>query len=325
MNKYIQKFRENIAKLNEEQIVYNTYADKPYLNYIDGSLKEWCEKENDIILDEAKQVGRLYHATTIAALEDILKSDKLISSAFSGTGTSQGISTTRDKTFFYHGPLSIILDGNKLSENYKVIPFSALDDLDGYEHRAEHETVIIPNNLPKDYDIWDTEFIIPNIHKYIIGILVKPNLFASKGQTEDLYNILKNYNYPIYSVYGQQLDINKFNYYHKEMLKLSNKSYNKDEELNNRYNKVRDTVKDKESDHYSIKDKLIHKLQQKKLDKELDKLLLQKYGKTSHEIWEQNHQYDYGDPRYIDYMKEYEQLKKQLYNTDENYLWHKFK
>ena len=77
MNKYIQKFRENIAKLNEEQIVYNTYADKPYLNYIDGSLKEWCEKENDIILDEAKQVGTLYHSTTIAALEDILKSDKL--------------------------------------------------------------------------------------------------------------------------------------------------------------------------------------------------------------------------------------------------------
>lgn len=61
------------------------------------------------------------------------------------------------------------------------------------------------------------------------------------------------------------------------------------------------------------------------INKELDKLLLQKYGKTSREIWEQNHQYDYGDPRYIDYMKEYEQLKKQLYNTDENYLWHKFK
>ena len=40
------------------------------------------------ILQEAKQVGTLYHATTIASLEDILKSDKLISSAFSGTGTS---------------------------------------------------------------------------------------------------------------------------------------------------------------------------------------------------------------------------------------------
>lgn len=46
------------------------------------------------------------------------------------------------------------------------------------------------------------------------------------------------------------------------------------------------------------------------INKELDKLLLQKYGKTSNEIWEQNHQYDYNDPRYIDYMKEYEQLKK---------------
>lgn len=72
-NKYIKNFREACKKL---------------------------EEKNNIILDEAKRVGTLYHATTIAALEDILKSDKLISSAFSGTGTSQGISITRDKTFF---------------------------------------------------------------------------------------------------------------------------------------------------------------------------------------------------------------------------------
>jgi len=66
MNKYIQKFRESIAKLNEEQIIYRTYADKPYLNNIDGSFmnkpskglwgcrdngwKEWCE-ENDFGYD----------------------------------------------------------------------------------------------------------------------------------------------------------------------------------------------------------------------------------------------------------------------------------
>ena len=37
MNKYIQKFRESVAKLNEEQVIYRTYADKPYLNDIEDN------------------------------------------------------------------------------------------------------------------------------------------------------------------------------------------------------------------------------------------------------------------------------------------------
>lgn len=108
MNKYIQKFRENIAKL-----------------------------------DEAKQVGLLYHNTP--NLTEILKSNKLISHE------ANGISFDTEEGWFNDGPwdkdesfYTLIFDGNKLSENNKIIEVTD----------TAHEIKVIPphQNIEKIED-----------------------------------------------------------------------------------------------------------------------------------------------------------------------------
>lgn len=77
-------------------------------------------KEHHIALFEAKQIGILYHNTP--NIEEILKSNKLISHE------ANGISFDTEEGWFNDGPwdkdesfYTLILDGNKLSENNKII------------------------------------------------------------------------------------------------------------------------------------------------------------------------------------------------------------
>lgn len=83
------------------------------------------------ILVEAKQVGKLYHFTSLQNLRTVLKNNKL--GVFRSYETDYYISTTRDKNFglrlrntkFRHSvPLKvrITLDGDKISENYRIEP-----------------------------------------------------------------------------------------------------------------------------------------------------------------------------------------------------------
>lgn len=169
------------------------------------------------ILHEAKQVGTLYHATNLNGLKGILHSDK-IQSDYYNSGCSDGISTSRDKTFFYKAPVQLILNGDKLSNKYKLEPYSFYTDSPKHT-RDEHETVIRvkPNNNEDEYT-----FTLPEIHKYIEGIMILPNLFISKNLTQQLYDILKDYDYPIYTPRGQQLNIEDFNNYHKNISKNNN-------------------------------------------------------------------------------------------------------
>tara|TARA_R110000822_G_scaffold149056_6_gene288139 strand:+ start:4782 stop:7679 length:2898 start_codon:yes stop_codon:yes gene_type:complete len=78
-------------------------------------------------LNEAKQVGLLYHVTTPQKLEKILNSNTLRGSYISWDGGETdflGISTTRNKNFLYdNNKIQIVLDGDKISNNYKVMPY----------------------------------------------------------------------------------------------------------------------------------------------------------------------------------------------------------
>ena len=77
------------------------------------------------ILKEAKQVGTLYHYTPILSLLKILKSNTLGDESL---GKYSTVSLTRDKNFHKRTKIipsesRIVIDGDKLSNNYKIKPY----------------------------------------------------------------------------------------------------------------------------------------------------------------------------------------------------------
>lgn len=273
-------------------------------------------------LQEARQVGDLYHSTDLNGLKGILDSNQIISNPYT-TGCSGGISTSRDKTLFYGGPVALILDGDKLSENYKVLPYSNFCDLSRDEDKidpyCEHETIIVPNNIPKDIDIYEyleeNDLIIPNINKYIKGILVLPGMFRSAILTQDLHKILSEYNYPVYTQAGQRLDLNKFLDYHNEIKAIDNKPFLKRRELFHRLHRKADNVY-KQGYRGELKTDLDNQIK-KDQEQILNNTIEKDTGKTINDLWQNN-----------DTGKDLDTLRDEYENklfTDYNHnSWYKF-
>ena len=83
------------------------------------------------LLNEGKQVGILYHWTKLKNLENIIKINKL-NTSHAGHGTFDYISTTRSKNKLQsgiseHSDVALVLDGDKISNKYKVIPYHDLE------------------------------------------------------------------------------------------------------------------------------------------------------------------------------------------------------
>lgn len=91
----------------------------------------------EYVLKEAKQVGFIYHFTTLSTIENILISKIK-------KGNQKYVSLTRDfqlpneKGYFNTGEyiVRIVIDGNKLSENVKIIPHRDIDYNDEREEGA---------------------------------------------------------------------------------------------------------------------------------------------------------------------------------------------
>lgn len=117
-------------------------------------------------IQERKQVGIIYHYTTMDRLSSILDSDSLISNStientpiisFSRSRNGVTLKTGRNigsKSFNY-GTIRISIDGDRLSDKYQISPFSFQADLDN------HEEVVISKQ-------------IKDLHKYIIDIAWVP-------------------------------------------------------------------------------------------------------------------------------------------------------
>ena len=96
------------------------------------------------LLKEAKQVGTIYHYTSLGALQSILETNKLISQR-------NYISFTRNKNWWpWKTSIKLSFDGDKLSNKYKIQPFSDIDNIikgsDEYEERVMLREI---NNLSK--------------------------------------------------------------------------------------------------------------------------------------------------------------------------------
>lgn len=105
----------------------------------------------------AKQIGTLYHLTNLDGMEFIIRDNKL------RRGSYLGISFSRDKMLnFYIGSpprtyFKLIIDGNKLSNKYKIEPYQYHTDNDDISFRQEAEELVRASE-------------ITNVDKYIKGV-----------------------------------------------------------------------------------------------------------------------------------------------------------
>jgi hypothetical protein len=159
-------------------------------------------------LNEGKQVGTLYHYTSKDGLKGILKSNSIKASEEYYLGEEiYYISFTRNKNFHKKGmkfnvktDYRITLDGDKLSNRYKIQPFAYIPGW-SYENSWEYEWLEDEDeqtrrdffNATGDYDeqeeriyFKDEEGEIPNIKTYIISI---DKISESKENLNDMVYI----------------------------------------------------------------------------------------------------------------------------------------
>ena len=169
-----------------------------------------CGHDNNPALNEGKQVGTLYHYTSAAGLKSILQSNRINTSEEYYLGNDlYYISFTRNKNFYNKGSkfgvkteYRIALDGDKLSNRYKITPFAyrpGWNYEDNWEYdwlENEPESVVRDFfNNTGDYDeqeerisFKDPEGGIDNIKNYILAV----------DKVEDLKEGKENNNYKKY-------------------------------------------------------------------------------------------------------------------------------
>ena len=181
-------------KLGKDPFGLNAYARELALG-LEEEIEEGRKKKKDPKtgigkkldipggLEEGKQVGLLYHFTSTNSLDKILKDNKINGSFMYEVGDKElyGVSTTRNKNLNYdlqRNNVRITLDGNKLSNNYKITPRDYFERQynipDNPQTIDEDEEVIL---TPKGY--------INNIKNYILAVDKVEDLKESRKKKKD--------------------------------------------------------------------------------------------------------------------------------------------
>lgn len=134
------------------------------------------------ILNEAKQVGIIYHFTRVENAINILENDLLKATFSSKNIKGKTVSTTRDKNFvntrqdnlsISGGDIAFKLNGNKLSNKYQVMPYD-----DTYDQAEKDYDYIDKESWGDEQEeIWYGKALngdngFKNIKKYIIEIII---------------------------------------------------------------------------------------------------------------------------------------------------------
>jgi len=131
-------------------------------------LKQFIKTTIREYLNESKQVGLLYHFTNLSSLNKILEENKMNGSfMYEENGIELfGVSTTRNKNLKYDrqkNNIRITLNGDKLSNNYKIKPRD-------YWNR-EYNVPDNPQTIDEDEEVVLTpKGYISNIKNYIVSI-----------------------------------------------------------------------------------------------------------------------------------------------------------
>jgi len=140
---------------------------------------------------EAKQLGILYHYTALITAYQLVTSNKLGHGAY--------VSFTRDKRFHFHHRAAIntnqcrlVLDGDKLSENYKIRPFDYFmhdRDKKGHQGTYDEQEERLKGGPVKDLDNY---LIKVQIFKSFLNYLLKfPNDNFYNGYNRKYYKVKK--------------------------------------------------------------------------------------------------------------------------------------
>ena len=198
--------------------------------------QEWSYDE----LDEAKQVGNLYHSTTYNNAINILKTNTLYSDR------SFGISTNRNLDLFKKGfgDVCFVLDGDKLSSKYKIFPFqfgqedsqeTIVQDKKASQFKSiedYHDKLTgLERNL--QYYGWNTDRgltiqkpEISNIQNYILKVYVNTNI----NDKNELLELLNAYNIPFESIKTiNNPENDRSNYHYKIATNSYKPKYDSDE------------------------------------------------------------------------------------------------
>lgn len=166
-----------------------------------SQLKQIIKEEiRKVLLNEGKQVGLLYHYTNIKNLKKIITSNKL----------EGPVSFTRFKKSpsiynFTFGEAIIVIDGDKLSDNYKIGPYHDLNTISSekkYSKNYEYEERVDKN--------------IENLDKYITRIIfLGKNPFTIRDYSDSkLKKLLDTKNIPYTTPENEkvfsQSDIDKY-------------------------------------------------------------------------------------------------------------------
>jgi hypothetical protein len=157
------------------------------------------------ILNEAKQVGTLYHWTDLMGSLNIISQDFLKGYLTDTFKEQPAISFTRDKNF-YKGKnklaakpeICFVIDGDKLSNHYKIQPFQ-----DPKIKKDEMEEKVLTDG-------------IKNFSQYVTKVIVIKNRFNksytySPLQIEDKWKHVGGEGYPDYKNYIKWVNGKGFN------------------------------------------------------------------------------------------------------------------
>lgn len=209
-----------MAGTNYQKEIGGTEAYKKWYNWITGVAEKHGHKLVDVLnaeksksikpirenLQEGKNIGSVYHYTQLKHLILIFREDKLnastnhpVAKIIAGEDTKfrRLVSTTRDKNFHKQPreiggiEVRIELDGDKLSDNYKI---GAWDDRTRYG--------VVDKNAMETYgdemeDVWygnkmEADRGIKNITKYIKSIEITSDTIRKMvNQNKYLRNVLK--------------------------------------------------------------------------------------------------------------------------------------
>jgi hypothetical protein len=168
------------------------------------------------LLREAKQVGILYHWTPFESLIEILKSNELKAN-INGDYNSIDFRTTSNPSFevkphvsftrikgkvsgndhIFMFPCALEIDGDKLSNNYKIFPYSMVDS-----PKIKAGQYVDPDEEEETYQAEYEERVngsIKNLNNYIKAIILDKSVLElelKNYKKEDL-KYLKNTNIPI--------------------------------------------------------------------------------------------------------------------------------
>ena len=179
--------------------------------YLSGRAVKVCKglmEEDD--LNEGKQVGTLYHWTNNSNLLNILNTNTLVPNYTEGgeihkdqSGPYVSFTRSKDKNQFTiaeEANALLIINGDKLSNNYKITPFQ--------DYGSDYEP---SDDVGDQFDESEERIYkktIKNLDKYLIKVILYKNIesFWGKNKFNECIKLLKEKNIPYELNLNESLD-----------------------------------------------------------------------------------------------------------------------